>query len=188
MAQPAIEDFEQTDTPVSEIQVSEEVLEAQQRAFSVTDDSSAEWAMRKLAKVRGKQDVNIAIQKAEIERLAKWLYTVNTALERDAEYFESLLGFYALEQRKDGRKSIVLPHGTVKTTGGRPKVEIDEKEFIKWAAVNAPELVRIKVEVAKDELKKLITDDLQVVTTNGEVVPSVTVTAGVPSVSFSIKK
>lgn len=178
MAQPEISDFEPNLPEVN----------SDKTAFTVTDDSSAEWAMRKLAKIRGKQDENKTIYATEAERIRSWLNEVNDSLNNDAQYFESILAIYALKQRSEGRKSIVLPHGTVKTTQGQPKVEINEEPFIKWATVNAPSLVRIKVEPALDEIKKLINTDLQVVTAEGEIVPSVTIIGGVPSVSFSIKK
>lgn len=177
MAQPEIQDFETNPE-----------LSVENTDFRVTDDSSAEWAMRKLAKIRHQQEANRAIYASELLRIKEWLESVNAGLDNNASFFEGLLSPYALKQREDeGRKSIVLPHGTVKTTKGQNKLEVDQIPFIEWATNNAPDLIRIKVEVAVDEIKKLIKDDLTVVTPDGEVVPSVKVIEGVPSVSFSPK-
>jgi len=165
-----------------------EIIEAPLReAFIVNDDAKADWAMRKLASLRRKQADNKAIYEREVLRVAEWLEKVNTDLERDAEWFESNLKPYALTERYNGRKSVVLPHGTIKTTAGRPKIEIDnELEFLAWAETSQPELIRIKKEIDKKVLNTLLTDSGDVISTQGEIVPSVRVIPAETSVSFVI--
>jgi phage host-nuclease inhibitor protein Gam len=172
----AVNDFEIVEEPVRE-------------AFVIDDDFKADWAMRKLASIRRKQDDNKAIFEAEVNRVQEWLETVNKGLESDAVWFESNLHPYALQQRSEGRKSVVLPHGTIKTTGGRPKIEFEsEEKFIEWAKTANPELLRIKTEINKKALNDLITDDNQVISTQGEIVPEVKVIQGETSVSFVVAK
>jgi len=155
--------------------------------FQVDDDSKADWALRKLASIRRKQAENKAIFDAEVKRVAEWLDKVNTALEMDSAYFEAILRPYALLQRSEGRKSIVLPHGTIKTTSGRAKVEIESEEaFLEWAKTSFPEVLRIKTEIDKKVLNGLITEDNQVISTQGEIVPAVRVIPAETSVSFVI--
>lgn len=162
--------------------------ESVQEAFVVDSDSKADWAMRKLRSIRKKQAENKAIFDAEIKRLAEWLDLVNTALERDALWFESNLTPYALLQRSEGRKSIVLPHGTIKTTAGRAKIELEnEDEFKAWAEKNLPEVLRHKIEIDKKELNALLTEDNQVISTQGEIIPLVKVVPAQTSVSFVIE-
>jgi len=164
-----------------------EVVEASPiaEAFTVDDDSKADWAMRKLASLRRKQAENKAIAEAEIQRVTKWLETVNTSLENDASYFEAVLTPYALLQRSEGRKSVLLPHGTIKTTAGRPKIEIeDEEAFLAWAKESENSVIRIKTEIDKKALNALIRDDNQVISTQGEIVPAVRVIPAETSVSF----
>jgi hypothetical protein len=145
--------------------------------------------MRKLASIRRKQSENQAIFDRELQRVQEWLSKVNTALERDAEWFEANLKPYALLQRSEGRKSVVLAHGTIKTTAGRAKVEIEsEEKFIEWAKQFNPELLRIKTEIDKKNLNALITEDNQIISTQGEIVPSVRVIPAEPSVSFVISE
>lgn len=170
--------------PIDDFEIIEEPT---REAFIVNDDAKADWAMRKLASLRRKQTDNKAIYDREVLRVAEWLEKVNTDLERDAEWFESNLKPYALTERYNGRKSVVLPHGTIKTTAGRPKIEIEnELEFLAWAETSQPELIRIKKEIDKKVLNTLLTDSGDVISTQGEIVPSVRVIPAVTSVSFVI--
>lgn len=156
-------------------------------AFTVDDDAKADWALRKLRSIRRKQEENQKIADAEAQRVSEWLSKVNTALESDALYFEAILRPYALLQRSEGRKSVVLPHGTIKTTAGRAKVEVDNlDEFIKWAEENNPALLRIKKEPDKKALSELLTEDNRVISTEGEIIPAVKVLPAETGISFVI--
>jgi hypothetical protein len=171
-------------TPVDDFEIIEE---PSREPFQVDDDSKADWAMRKLASIRRKQADNKAIYDRELQRVSEWLEKVNTDLERDAEWFESNLRPYALQERSKDRKSIVLPHGTIKTVSGRIKFDIeDESKFIEWAETNAPELVRIKKEVDKKALGALNQSEDKVISTQGEIVPAIKVIPAEISVSFVI--
>ena len=170
--------------PVDDFEIIEEPA---REPFKVDDDSKADWAMRKLASIRRKQSDNKVIFDREVLRVAEWLEKVNTDLERDAEWFESNLRPYALTERFKDRKSIVLPHGTIKTVAGRVKFDIeDESKFIQWAEVNAPDLVRIKKEIDKKALGALNQSEDKVISTQGEIVPAVKVVPAEISVSFQI--
>ena len=161
---------------------------AENEGFVVDTDQKADWAIRKLAVVRKKQAENQAIYDAEVQRITEWLSTVNTALQRDALYFEAVLRPYALTQRTEGRKSITLPHGTIKTTAGQPKVEFkDEAAFIEWAKTNDPTLLKVKTDIDKTAVKALITEEGVVISTQGEIVPDVEVIPAETSVKFVIE-
>ena len=128
-----------------------------------------------------------AIFDRELQRVTDWLQKVNTDLERDAEWFEANLRPYALQERSKDRKSIVLPHGTIKTVSGRVKFDIeDESKFLDWAETNAPELVRVKKEIDKKALGALNQSEDKVISTQGEIVPAVKVVPAEISVSFVI--
>lgn len=170
----SIDEFEISEQPVRE-------------AFIVDDDAKADWAMRKLAFIRRKQEENKNIHEQEVKRVTEWLQTVNTALERDAEYFEAILKPYALLQRSEGRKSVILPHGTIKTVAGRAKVEIEsEEKLLAWAEASYPAVIRIKKDIDKRVLNELITEDNRVISTDGEIIPAVRVIPAETSVSFVI--
>ena len=160
-------------------------ISAENEGFVVDNDQKADWAIRKLAVIRRKQAENKAIYDAEIIRITEWLSTVNTALDRDALYFEAVLTPYALLQRSEGRKTVTLPHGTLKTTAGKSRIEFkDESKFIEWAKVNDPALLRIKTDVDKSALKVLITEEGVLISTQGEIIPDVEVVPGQTSVKF----
>jgi hypothetical protein len=160
-------------------------IAAENEGFVVDTDQKADWAIRKLAVIRRKQSENKAIYDAEIVRITEWLSTVNTALDRDALYFETVLTPYALLQRSEGRKTVTLPHGTLKTTAGQPHIEFnDESKFIEWAKINDPSLLRIKTDVDKSALKALITEEGVVISTQGEIIPEVKVVPAETSVKF----
>jgi NAD+--asparagine ADP-ribosyltransferase len=160
-------------------------ISAENEGFVVDTDQKAEWALRKLAVIRRKQMENQALAQAEVDRVTEWLDTVNTALQRDALYFEAVLKPYALTQRSEGRKSITLPHGTIKTTAGQPKVEFkDEAAFIEWAKTNDPSLLKVKTDIDKTAVKALITDEGVVISTQGEIIPDVEVIPAETSVKF----
>ena len=160
-------------------------ISAENEGFVVDTDQKADWAIRKLAVIRRKQAENKAIYDAEVIRITEWLSTVNTALDRDALYFEAVLTPYALLQRSEGRKTVTLPHGSLKTTAGQPRIEFnDESKFIEWAKVNDPALLRIKTDVDKSALKALITEEGVVISTQGEIIPEVKVIPAEISVKF----
>jgi len=171
--QPEINEFENAQTPwYSE-------------GFSVDNDQKADWAIRKLAVIRRKQAENKAIHDAEVIRIKEWLSAVNTTLDQDALYFEAVLTPYALLQRSEGRKTLTLPHGIVKTTAGQPHIEFnDESKFIEWAKVNDPSLLKIKTDVNKTAIKALITEEGVVISTQGEIIPEVKVVPAETSVKF----
>jgi len=160
-------------------------IASENEGFVVDTDQKADWAIRKLAVIRRKQAENKAIYDAEVIRITEWLSTVNTTLDRDALYFEAVLTPYALLQRSEGRKTVTLPHGTLKTTAGQPRIEFnDESKFIEWAKVNDPALLRIKTDIDKSALKALITEEGVVISTQGEIIPEVTVVPAATSVKF----
>ncbi len=170
--------------PVDDFEIIEEPA---REPFIVDNDSKADWAMRKLASIRRKQSDNQTIFDREVERVTEWLQKVNTDLERDAEWFESNLRPYALQERSKDRKSIVLPHGTIKTISGRVKFDIeDESKFLEWAESNAPELVRVKKEIDKKALGAMNQAEDKVISTQGEIIPAVKVIPAETSVSFVI--
>lgn len=111
-------------------------IEEKPLPFTVTDDSSATWAMRKFRAQVEKMRENERIARAELDRISKWLDEVNKPLAQSAEYFEGLLLEYGRKERDAGRKSVKLIDGTIKSRVTQPKVEVDESVFIEWAQRN----------------------------------------------------
>jgi hypothetical protein len=122
--------------------------------FVVDDDKKAEWALRKLARIRSAGPRVADVYAAERERLDQWRDQELARIELDGAYFVSQLDLYAREQRANGdRKTITLPHGVVSTTHRKARVQVDDAgAVLEWAKQNRPELVRVKESVPVSEI------------------------------------
>lgn len=156
-------------------------MEEEKEKFEVNSLSSADWAIRKIKELEANIKQNNDFAESEKIRLEQWLESENHKYHESIEYFNGLLSHYLQELRKDNPKAkISTPHGTV-STRKNPKqwtysddvlAELEEKEMF--------EFIRIKKEVDKKELKKVLsaTDDGIVVNSDGEVIKGVTVVDG----------
>ncbi len=126
-------------------------------AFRVDDDGKAEWAIRKLARIRSRQHANEDLADGEIQRVREWLHDVQKPLENDAQYFTGLLTDYAIMQRQeDDRKTVSLPHGKLRSTERKPGVEIsDPAALTEWALAVHPEAVETRHSVPKSALNRI---------------------------------
>ena len=156
-------------------------MEEEKEKFEVNSLSSADWALHKIKELEADIKQNMDFAESEKIRLEQWLESENRKYQESIEYFNGLLSRYLQELRKDNPKAkISTPHGTV-STRKNPKqwtysddvlAELEEKEMF--------EFIRIKKEVDKKELKKVLsaTDDGIVVNSDGEVIKGVTVVDG----------
>lgn len=156
-------------------------MEEEKEKFEVNSLSSADWALRKIKELEVDIKQNMDFAESEKIRLEQWLESENRKYQESIEYFNGLLSHYLQELRKDNPKAkISTPHGTV-STRKNPKqwtysddvlAELEEKEMF--------EFIRIKKEVDKKELKKVLsaTDDGIVVNSDGEVIKGITVVDG----------
>lgn len=124
-------------------ELAEYEVEERKLPFRVENDEQAAWAMRKFANACKKIEENEAILARERLRWQAWLDEVNGSIAKEAAYFEDLLTDY-LRRERDSRKSIKLPHGTVKSRAST-RVHVEEG-FVEWAKSNRPDLLRTKVE------------------------------------------
>ena len=158
----------------------EHVPEQVDAAFTVTDESSAQWALRKYAYYSKRIATTDELASKEIERVQEWREITNKPLVESALYFENLLADYARRVREvDPQiKSVHLPAGTIATRAVKGRIDIsDDDALIVWAAANAPDVVVTKQTVSKTALGKLTRDGEHLVTADGEIVPDVTVGA-----------
>jgi hypothetical protein len=145
--------------------------------WKITDASSADWALRKLAQARSRVAEHDALAAAEERRLHDWHRAVCEPVERDIEYFTSILRDWHEEQLAEDpkRKTISLPAGKLSAAKNPDRVEVfDPETFIPWALENKPDWVRTKYEPAKTEIKQAG----GVVPETGEIAPGVTVLPG----------
>ena len=156
-------------------------MEEEKEKFEVNSLSSADWALRKIKELEAGIKQNMDFAESEKIRLEQWLESENRKYQESIEYFNGLLSHYLQELRKDNPKAkISTPHGTVSTRKNQKQwtysddvlAELEEKEMF--------EFIRIKKEVDKKELKKVLsaTDDGIVVNSDGEVIKGATVVDG----------
>ena len=154
--------------------------EAYQEGFTVQNDEQASWATRKLRAIVERQMSNQAVADKELQRVEAWLKEENGRLDRQANYFRELLIDYMRRERENGRKSISLPYGTIKSRVNPDKVEIDD-EFTQWAIKERPELLTVPPTPAPKPIVAEVKKLLQA----GETLPHVQLIEG--GVSFSIE-
>jgi hypothetical protein len=172
------------------------------QGFKVTDGGSADWALRKLARVRSRQ-AEVA-QLAEKQRQAilasvaqflepidEWEADELARLRGDAEFFEALLlQFHRSVLAEDERaKTVRLPHGKLVARKQKDKWDIEDDVLIEWAkSVGAAGVVRVKAEVDRAEIRRghvLQAASNGVVVWAGEIVPGVTFAPG--EVQFTVE-
>lgn len=129
--------------------------------WRVTDNGSAEWAMR-----------HVAQAEAELAHLRQqadeWRAPIDAWLERQSRPLLALRAFmgahlerYALERREANpkAKTLTLPSGRVLTSYVPPKVVVtDQDQLVEWAVANrVDQAVRVKREPALSDLRNLVT-------------------------------
>lgn len=135
--------------------------------FTITDDDSAAWAVRKLRAARIElRRINRAAEE-ERARLAHWEASASRPHEDSITYFESMLHQYQEQQAAEGRKTIKLPHGTLSARKRPPAYEFDAETYIAWAVDNAPDTLR-EPTIDRAAVKQLVKE-------TGEIPPGVVV-------------
>ena len=154
------------------------------------DADEANTRLRRLARIRA--DIAQVEETAarQIEQVNAWAERRYEVLHNRARWEQDGLEMWhrAVLADDPSRKTISLPCGTLKSRVQQPVWEFDDDEFIAWAVEHAPDLVRIpepKPQVDRNAAKKTLIADAtgldMVVTSDGELVPGVTVTVRPPS-------
>lgn len=131
-------------------------MEEQKEPFTIGDDASAAWAMRKLQALRKAEAEVHKVVQAETDNITEWANRSIEKLARDLNYFESLLIAYAKEQREQhDRKSIDLPTGRISSRAVSEGWSVEGAEFVSWAKEFAPNLVRTKITESPETLDVL---------------------------------
>lgn len=153
--------------------------EEERQSFSVTDLESLNWVLRKMAAIEAKKNEVNKLAMAEMHRIEEYKNKEIEKLDRDNEYFQGLIGAYASAQRiNDPKFKAKTPYGSVSYRKQQPKWHYNDDELVGWLEANqANELIRVKKEPAKTEIKKLFipTETGQVVDPDGQLVAGINV-------------
>ena len=173
--------------------LAEEPVDFSVETWRITDDSSAQWALRKLkAEIDRLDDIN-AQAVAEIAKVENWRELVSKSHKQTVTYFENQLRDYMLRVREEeGRKSIVLPDGEVQSRTIKAKAQVADKElFLKWCLANHREgWIRTKEEPNLEAVKDAVefNGDSVVDTLTGEVVEGLVVVEEDITVSVKVSQ
>src|SRR5690625_480851 len=129
----------------------------EKESFTVKDDSSANWALRKIKYINDRLDENKALFDAEMDKLERWIKSEEEKSQKDIDFFRSLLAEYAMKKKeKDPKfKSLKLPNGRIGFRKQQPKWNYDDEtvlEALKKANMN--DFINVKESPRKADIKK----------------------------------
>jgi hypothetical protein len=142
--------------------------------FRVDTPEKAAWAMRKYRRLAQQANSNSDLAASEMARIDEWVSRVNTPLMSEMEFFAAHLEAYAVSQRAQGRKSIDLPDGVIKTRSQGAGVIVDKSTFVQWALeAKRDDLLRVSYSPNMDAIKSTtVIDQGNVIdVATGEVIP-----------------
>jgi hypothetical protein len=156
----------------------EEYLDTRDDTFQITDDRKADWAIEKVLEKNAERDRLLAIADAKIKEIQAMKAEITEKVSKETSYLTSLLfGYFQTITPKQTKTQSTYPllTGKLVLKKQNPEFVRDEKEMLPWVENNAPEMVKVKKEVAWGELKKLTTVDGEnvVLESTGEVIPGV---------------
>src|SRR5699024_4861315 len=104
----------------------------EKETFAVKDDSSANWALRKISQLNDRMKRNNALAQAEIDKIEHWNTTENEKAQRSIDYFQGLLAEYAMQKKKEDPKfkSLKLPNGRIGFRKQQPKWNYDDETVL----------------------------------------------------------
>ena len=161
---------------VNAFEYEEEVQEDRLNAFEITDDRSASWVFRRLKAVNEKIAGVDRLAGSEIERIKMWKEKEKARFENDKAYFEGLITKYVdVKSREDSKFKLSTPWGSAKVKKQRDGIEYEDEKVIGWLKANDREdLIRVKEEIMKTELKKAYKEQGEyLITEDGEIVDGV---------------
>jgi len=147
--------------------------------FHITDDSAAEWAIKKIADRRAE----LARQEMAIKTMISYYEHKMVKLREKGEHETSnLVGLLELYSGTVSMKSTKtqatykLPSGTLKRKFGGPEFVKDDDVLLEWVKANKPERVKTKESVDWAGLKaEVVVSGMHIVDENGEAIPGVSV-------------
>jgi phage host-nuclease inhibitor protein Gam len=150
-----------------------------QPGFIVDDDQKADWALRKIAAVKAQKADIKAQAEQQMNVIKQWETEQAERLEKDVEYFTSMLISYATQKRESNPKfkTQKLPHGKIGFRKQQPQWMFDDDIVSKLKKSGNGALIRIKEEPDKVAMKKLLSvqGNKAVDLSTGEIVPGITV-------------
>lgn len=131
--------------------------EVERESFVIQDDSSANWALRKIKQAKQQKEDNNALAIAEIEKINAWNKLENEKVQQDIDYFQGLLAAYALKKREENPKfkSQKLPNGRIRFKKQQPNYVYDDDTLLESLKNSGrTDLIKVKETPDKASIKK----------------------------------
>lgn len=149
-------------------------------SFKVTDNSSANWTLRKIKELKNsmKENSNFAYQ--EIKRYEDWEERENGILQNKIDHFESLLAKYAMDKREEDPKfkSKRLPHGYIGFRKKQAKWNYQDDVLLETLKKNQlTDFINVTKKPDKEKIKKTfsVQNGKVINPETGEVIEGITV-------------
>lgn len=157
------------------------------------DLDAANWCFRKLKAIEDKKREIKYLADKEKQRIIEWEKEELKAFKSSTDYFEMLLEDYYRQLREvDSKAKLSTPYGKVTSRKQQPKWNCEEDKTIEWLSNNNKDLIRVKKEIDKAELKKVYkiagnnVAGNNVVTEDGEIVEGVSIEEREDTISIKV--
>lgn len=158
----------------------EELEQEETQRFKVTDINSLNWVLRKLSVLEAKKKEINDLADAEIVRIESFRKQELENLQRSEDFFQGLINEYATLRRQEDPKfkSEKTPYGRITWVKKQPKWHFNDEKVISYLEQNNRyDLIRVKMEPVKTEIKKMfhVHEDGRVFDEDGQEVPGIRV-------------
>jgi phage host-nuclease inhibitor protein Gam len=172
------------------IDIAEEDDATKWSPWTVTDLSSADWAMSKVAEAEEELARVGEYAEAQIARIKAWQASASAPYERTRAFFTDRLLAYAHQVRTDRAKTLSLPSGKVtsRRVAARPVVA-DEEALVEWLmAEGHGTLIRTKRSVVAAALtaETEVRGETVVIVATGETIPAELVEVAPERIDFHV--
>jgi hypothetical protein len=148
--------------------------------FEITDDSTAEWALKKVLEAKGERQRLLDLIEYEKDRLDAKKEQVEKKYESNTSYLLSKLGEYfetVTKRKTKTQESYQLLSGKLVRKFAKQKLTPNKEALLQWCKENAPECIKTTEEASWSDIKSKLTiiDGAVVYAETGELVACVTV-------------
>lgn len=152
-----------------------EAVEEVKEEFSIKDLKASIWAFEKLKELQDKKNevekIGSSLIAEKTERIKKWVEDEVKPIDSQMDYFKiKILEYYVAEKQSNPKFKLTTPYGKVATRTAK-KWNYQDGILLEYLKENEPELVRVKEEVNKADLKKKYPEGINEST--GEIIPGV---------------
>lgn len=171
----------------------EEQEQEEQISFAITDDKSADWAIKKIKEAEREQNRLLALVDAERAELDVREKQITDQYENRTAHLRELLGSYIRQVYENGDASetktqISYPLLSGKLVLKKPttKLQQDDKALTAWCREHLPERVKATYKADWAEIKKnvKVVDGVAIYEPTGEVMDGVTETTTEPELKI----